>query len=398
MPKVEWKWYSDVIFVIFDAGNTSPVKEWTVPMSEALRSLLALTAAEGIGDMYAKKLLRHFGSAEAVMQASEKELRRVEGIDSARVRGLKAPVDAARIDAELEFIAKNNIRVSSILDSSYPQRLLDNADAPPLLYSKGNVDANMSKVLAVVGSRKNTAIGKQFTEELVAGLAPYKPCIVSGLAYGIDIAAHKAALEAGLSTIGVLAHGLDRIYPAAHREVALRMQDQGGLMTEYMSGTNPDRQNFPSRNRIVAGMCDGIIVVETAQKGGAMITAKLALSYNRQVFALPGRYNDPRSEGCNYLIKTNIAGLITSAEDVAEELGWNRGEQKQPMTVQPKLFDTLSGEEQVLYDIISEKEGIHIDELLIKTGMENAALASLLLQLEFANAISSMPGKRYRAV
>ncbi len=365
-------------------------------MDEELFNLLGLHQIEGIGDVLARKLLQHFGNAKALFEASAKALKSIEGIDQHRISSIQKGFDAKLVEKELKFIEQNKIQVHSILDESYSKSLKEIPDAPFILFSKGNVTLNHPRPIAIVGSRHHTPQGKQFTEELVQELTAFNPCIISGLAYGIDIIAHKAALEAGLSTIAVLAHGLDRIYPQVHQSTAKQMLDSGGLLTEYLSGTNPDKQNFPMRNRIVAGMSNATIVIETADKGGAMITAKLALSYNRDVFALPGRYNDLRSAGCNYLIKTNIAQLITNAKDVAGFLNWIDDVQQNKNSIQQKLFDAYSEDEQLLLDLIQNKEGIHIDELQIKSGFGSSNLATLLLQLEFGGTIATMPGKRYK--
>jgi DNA processing protein len=262
-----------------------------------------------------------------------------------------------------------------------------------MLYTKGSVGLNPKKSVAIIGTRKNTDYGRQVTEDLVEGLKDLDITIISGLAHGIDAIAHRKALECGLPTFAVLAHGLDRIYPVAHKGLAKEIIGQGALITEHISGTNPDKQNFPMRNRIVAAMSDITIVVETDIKGGAMITAKLAASYNRDVAAFPGRATDSRSRGCNYLVKTNIAQLITGVEDLLEMMNWQRDIEKK--AVQAKLFDNLSGEELQLVKTLQGRDAVHIDELMLKAGLNSSVLASLLLSLEFQNVIRSMPGKRY---
>lgn len=363
-------------------------------MNEERLYLLALAQMKGVGDVLARRLLEHFGSAQAIFEAPKAALKKLEGMER-KYKIFQEPWERSKVVKELHFMERNEIAMHSIISNSYPHSLKEISDAPYLLFSQGNCSLNANRKIAIVGSRHNTPIGKQFTEELIAALKPYQPCIVSGLAYGIDIIAHKAAVENGLQTIGVLAHGLDRIYPAAHYHIAQEMKQNGALLTEYPSNTRPDKQNFPSRNRIVAGMTDATIVIETAEKGGAMITAKLALSYDRAVFALPGRYNDQRSIGCNYLIKTNIAQLISHVEDVVNYLNWSDDANSKTKSIQQRLFQTFNVEEQQLIDLISQKSEIHIDELQIKTGFDNSQLAALLLQLEFANAIHSLPGKRY---
>jgi DNA protecting protein DprA len=365
-------------------------------MEEEIFYLLGLSQVDGIGDILARKLLQHFGSAKALFAATAKELKYIEGIDHSRISGIRKGFDAKTIEKEMHFIASNAIEVHSILSASYPERLKQINDAPCILFSKGNIDLNQERPVAIVGSRHNTLQGKQFTEELIQTLKDYGVFVISGLAYGIDIIAHKAALSAGLPTLAVLAHGLDQVYPAAHRHTVDKMLQNGGIISEYPSGSELKKQNFPARNRIVAGMAEATIVIETDIKGGAMITAKLALNYNRDVFALPGRYNDPRSDGCNYLIKTNIAQLITEGEDIALFMDWQEKDKKALPGIQPKLFATFSGAEQALLQLIQQKESIHVDELQIKSGQNSSNLARLLLQLEFMNAIISLPGKRYK--
>ncbi|HTO15504.1 MAG TPA: DNA-processing protein DprA [Edaphocola sp.] len=364
-------------------------------MDKELFYLLGLNQIKGIGDVRGRKLLEHFGSAEAIFNTSSKALKEIEVLDTNSFANLKKGFDEKVVEKELNFIQKNNIQVHSFLFDSFPKKLKEIPDCPFILFSKGKCSLNDNRTIAIVGSRNNTPIGKSFTEQFINDLKEFQPTIVSGLAYGIDIIAHKAAVEAGLPTIGVLAHGLDMIYPAVHRKTATEMLDNGGLLTEYCSGTIPDKPNFPSRNRIVAGLCDATIVIETDIKGGAMITAKLALSYNRDVFAVPGRYNDIRSKGCNYLIKTNIAQLLTEVNDLAEFLNWDLKKINRKR-IQQKLFADFSKEEMDIIKILEEKETIHIDEFQIKTRMNNTELATILLQLEFSNTITSLPGKRYK--
>lgn len=367
-------------------------------MEEEIFYLLGLHQVEGIGDILARKLLQHFGSAKALFSATAKDLKFIEGIDHSRINAIRKGFDTQIIEKEMRFMKRNGITGHSILSDSYPERLKQINDAPCILFSKGDIDLNRERPVAIVGSRHNTPQGKQFTEELIEVLKDYGVFVISGLAYGIDIIAHKAALACGLPTLAVLAHGLDQVYPATHAHIVDKMLQNGGILSEYPYGTEPKKQNFPARNRIVAGMAEATIVIETALKGGAMITAKLALCYNREVFALPGRYNDPRSTGCNYLIKTNIAQLMSEGKDIALFMNWLEKGQKVPAGIQPKLFDTFSGEEQALLQLIQQKNEIHVDELQIKSGLGSSDLARLLLQLEFMNAIISLPGKRYKLV
>jgi DNA processing protein len=262
------------------------------------------------------------------------------------------------------------------------------------LYYRGNADLNHAKIISIIGTRNNTDYGKQVTEKLVADLAEENVLILSGLAFGIDAIAHKSALQYNLPTVGVLAHGLDTIYPSHHKSLAKEMLQAGGLLTEFTKNTKPDKHNFPRRNRIVAGMADATIVVETAVKGGSMITAELALNYNRDVFAFPGKTTDSKSAGCNYLIKQKHAVLLTDAQQLIETLGWQKKKAK-PKS-QKELFIELSADERTIIDILREKETIHIDELFLKSGLSSSSIAASMLSLELQNVIISLPGKMYK--
>lgn len=357
---------------------------------------LALTQVSWIGNKLARALLSKFGTVQAIFEAKEKQLSVIEGVGKQRIKALKEAIDKERIEEELKFIRQHDIKPIFINHPDYPRLLKDCPDAPVMLYFKGNGLKQFQKKIAIVGTRNHTDYGRQMVEDLVAGFKDLDDVvIVSGLAYGIDSIAHKSALKNGLATIGVLGHGLDRVYPAQNRKLAGEMVHQGGLLTEYISGTNADRQNFPQRNRIVAGMADVVVVVETGAKGGSMITAKLACSYNREVAAFPGRSIDSRSEGCNYLIKTNIARMITHAGDLMEMMNW-QPETEQSRVVQKKLFDSLEPDERKVIDFIKTDKEIHIDELSLKTGMPDSKMASVLLSLELEGLVRSLPGKRYR--
>ena len=262
------------------------------------------------------------------------------------------------------------------------------------MYYKGNADLNNSKIVSVVGTRTPSEYGKHMTEKLIKDLSHSGVLVVSGLAYGIDVLAHKESLSNNLDTVGVLAHGLDRLYPAAHTNYAKKMVQQGGLLTEFMSQTNPDRENFPKRNRIVAGMCDALIVVESKRQGGSLITATIANAYNKDVFAFPGRADELLSEGCNGLIKSNKASLIESAEDLFYIMNWNE-EKKQPKS-QIQLFTNLSDEEQFIIDCFKDKSQLHIDEICAFTQLPISKTSSHLLTLEFSNLVKSLPGKMFQ--
>ncbi len=363
-------------------------------MQQELLYRIALTAVPNIGPVQAKILVDHFGNAEDIFKAKKDFLENIEGIGTARAKNIKNFTDFAAVEQEIEFIEKYKIQTLFLTDHQYPKRLLNCYDAPTMLYYRGNADLNSSKIVSIVGTRNNTDYGRQITEQLVSDLQSFKVIIVSGLAYGIDIIAHKAALQNNLQTVGVLAHGLDKIYPKLHLSIAKQMTMYGGLLTEFPKGTLPDKHNFPRRNRIVAGMADATVVIETADKGGSIITAELAEGYNRDVFAFPGRINDAKSAGCNYLIKNNKAFLLSNAEELVEWLGWK--EKKAKRKRQKELFITLTPEEQVLVAILKEKDSVNIDEINIKSGLNSSSVASALLSLEFQNVVTSLPGKLYK--
>lgn len=362
--------------------------------NEDLLYQVALTLIPSIGPVHTKALVEHFGEAKRVFTAKIKEFLPIDGMTEAKVNAIKSFEDFTEAEHEIAFIEKYKIHPLFITGKNYPQRLLHCYDAPPLLYYRGNADLNTSKVISIIGTRDNTDYGKHFTDKLVEELKEHNVLIVSGLAYGIDAAAHKAALKNGLKTVGVLAHGLDILYPAHHKAMAREMTQQGGLLTEFRKSMKADRHNFPRRNRIVAGMADATVVIETAIKGGSMITAGLANGYNRDVFAVPGRINDEKSEGCNYLIKSNRAILLTETQQLLETLGWEK--RKTTRKIQKELFIELSKEEQVIVDILKEKDLVHIDELYLKSALSSSTVAAAILTLELQNVIASLPGKLYK--
>lgn len=355
---------------------------------------IALTLIPNIGSVQAKILLEHFGDVESIFKASQKKLEAIESIGEVRASSIKAFEDFATAEKEIEFITRYKIQSLFITDKDYPQRLLHCFDAPVLLYYRGNAALNTSRIISIIGTRSCTDYGKQFTEKLVADLREQQVLIVSGLAFGIDATAHKAAVQNCLPTVGVLAHGLDTIYPSQHKNLAKEMVQNGGLLTEFMQDCKPDKHNFPRRNRIVAGMADATIVIETAVKGGSMITAELARNYNRDVFALPGKITDTKSEGCNYLIKHKHAVLLTDANQLMETLGWQQ--KKVKPKAQKSLFVDLSKDEIIIVEILRQKENTHIDELFLISGLSSSAVAAAMLNLELQGTISSLPGKIIR--
>ena len=363
-------------------------------MPDELLSQLALPLVPNIGCVQAKTLIAHLGSASAVFKAKKSLLEKIEGIGEIRAKSISGFQDFYKAEEELLFIKKYKIELLFLTDKNYPQRLLNCYDPPTMLFYKGNADLNASKIIAIVGTRNNSDYGKQATEKLVKELATENILIISGVAFGIDAIAHKAALKNNLKTIGVLAHGLDTIYPSEHASLAKNMVNNGGLLTEFASSTKPDKHNFPIRNRIVAGMSDAIIVVETGTKGGSIITAELANGYNKDVFAFPGKNTDMKSAGCNQLIKNNKAILLTDSRQLIEAMGWEE-KQKPKTRKQKELFIELSTDEKVIVDLLKEKDAIHIDELNHKSNLSSSAVAAAILNLELQNIVCSLPGKMY---
>jgi len=355
---------------------------------------ISLSLVPNIGDVHAKALVNYFGDATSIFKARKKELEDIEGIGSVRAKSIKEFANFSLAEAEILFIEKYKITPLFITDKNYPQRLLNCYDSPSILYYRGNADLNASKIISIVGTRNNNEYGKSVCEKIIADLADQNILIVSGLAFGIDSIAHKSALKNNLKTIGVLGHGLDRIYPTQNKLLAKQMIESGGLLTDFKSGTNPDRQNFPKRNRIVAGISDAVLVIESGLKGGSLITAELANGYNRDVFAIPGRISDIKNEGCNYLIKNNKAALITSADDLLENMQWK--EKKISIKKQRELFIELTVDEKIIINILQQQSHVHIDEVFIKSGLNSSAVASALLTLEMQGVVSSLPGKLYK--
>lgn len=358
---------------------------------------IALTLIDGVGDVLAKQLISYCGSAEAVFKEKRRVLESIPDIGPKTAKAIIAFKDFERAEKELAFIRKHSIEVYFYLDEDYPHRLKHCPDAPVLLYYKGTASLNKKRMVAIVGTRNATDYGKNFTTRLVEELAAMHVSVVSGLAYGIDITAHKACVSMSVETIGVLAHGLDRVYPFIHSGIARKMVACGGLITEHISGANPDKENFPKRNRIIAGLCDAVVVVEAATKGGALITAEIADSYNRDVFALPGRIDDVHSEGCNLLIKSHKASMLQSAADIRYIMGWDDEKQKSK-PAQTSLFVQLSEEEKIIIGILSEKSKAPVDDIYIRSGMVQSKVASLLLNLEFSGLVRCLPGKIYELV
>ncbi len=368
-------------------------------MEEELLYQVGLTLIEGIGDVNAKSLLAYCGSAGEVFRQKSTHLQKIPGIGRLLAKSITGskPV-LSKAEKEIAFIHKYKIRPLFFTGEDYPRRLKTCSDSPVLLYYKGTADLNADKIIAVVGTRRPSDYGKEKTQEFIKDLSGSGILVISGLAYGIDITAHKAALDNGLETVGVLAHGLDRIYPQVHDKTAKRMLAQGGLLTDFMSGTNPDAVNFPKRNRIVAGLCDALVVVESKRTGGSLITATIANSYNKDVFAYPGRAGDGLAEGCNGLIKQNRAGLVESAADVLDAMQWLEEEKVKNKSKQIPLLVNLSDDEKLIVGLLSEKKSVHMDEICQATRLPISKVSALLLQLEFSNLVKSKPGKMFERV
>lgn len=368
---------------------------------EELYHFLALQLVPGIGVSLTKALISYHKSAVDIFRTSVKDLARTPGIGETLAQRIKHFIreEQKTIDQEWDFLQKNRIRILPFYSSDFPNKLKSISASPSMLFFKGNLDLNSFRMIAIVGTRKATTYGMAVTKKIVEDLKPYNVCIVSGLAYGIDIAAHKAALEAQMPTVAVVAHGLDRIYPPSHASIAKRMTEYGGIISEYFRGVKPDKENFPVRNRIVAGMSDAIIVVEAAESGGALITADFALNYKRDVFAVPGRIGDTYSEGANALIASGKAHIYTRVDDLLKKLHWDEdGRHERVKVVQTNLFPEFTAAEERILDIVRKADKIHIDLLRDAADMPVSQLIPLLTELEIKGAIIGLPGKLYQAL
>jgi DNA processing protein len=357
---------------------------------------IALTMVKDIGPIIGRNLIGYCGSAENVFKTKSSQLIKIPGVGEATARKLKEANLMERAEAEVQFTKKNKIKVLFFKDEDYPNRLKNFNESPLILYYKGNQNLNHSRVVSIVGTRRPTESGRAFCNQLVQDLSSYNVLLTSGLAYGIDVTAHKMCLKKDIPTVGVLGHGLDTLYPASHKKVSEQMINQGGLLSEFHSSSKFEKENFPLRNRIIAGMSDAVIVVESKEKGGSMITAEFANKYNKDVFAVPGRFNDIYSKGCNLLIKSHKALVIESIKDLLHIMRWE--EMDSQKNIQGQLFIDLSPEEKTLYEILQSQEKPGIDMLSYKTQMPSSELANVLLNLEFKGLIRSLPGKRYMII
>lgn len=358
--------------------------------------LLALQSVEGVGDIMAKKLLTHCGSAEAVFKAKVSQLAAIDGVGSILLNNLKDKTVFDKADQELHFIQSHDINTVYFQDENYPDRLKYCIDGPVLLFTSGNIDLKNKKIISIVGTRQITSYGMEFCRKLIEDIAPLDPIIVSGFAYGVDIVAHQLAMENNLQTIGIVAHGLNQIYPKTHKKYVAKVEQNGGFMTEFWSSSNPDKENFVRRNRIVAGISEATIVIESAERGGSLITANIANDYNRDVFAVPGRTSDKYSQGCNNLIKTQKANLLTSAADLVYILNWDLEKETKP--VQKQLFVTLDEDEQKVYDYLLKTGKELMDIIALRCDFPIYKISGLLLNMELKGVIRPLPGKLFEAI
>ncbi|TRX52447.1 DNA-protecting protein DprA [Fulvivirga sp. M361] len=356
---------------------------------------LALHFIPGIGNFLVRQLISYCGSAENVFKANKSRLLKVPGIGEVAANSILNQKPIQKAEEEFKRAEEEGVTILLYTDEQYPYRLKQIYDAPAVLFIKGNAQLNAAKIVAVVGTRKATEYGRSITKDLVTGLTEHNALIISGLAYGIDIQAHKTALKCGLPTLGVMAGGINKIYPASHRSTAYEMQDNGGIITEQSFDTTPEPPKFPARNRIIAGMADAIVVIEAASKGGALITAEMGNEYNRDVFAVPGEVGQTYSVGCNNLIKKNKAHLLTGISDLEYIMNWDKGSAVE-QAPQPDLTSLNQDEKMVLQELDKYKKGTQIDKLSWSTQIPINKLASVLLTLEFQGWVKSLPGKNYK--
>lgn len=364
--------------------------------SEDLLYTLALQHIPNLGDTTAKKLIRHFGNAENIFREKKSNLLKLDGVGSTRIKEINDPRHLKAAEEELKFIESNDVTCHYFQESDYPEKLKHCIDGPVLLFSRGNIDLNRKRIISIVGTRQITSHGVSFCENLIADIAPLDPVIVSGFAYGVDITAQKAAVKNGLQTIGCLAHGFNQIYPKVHKKYISQVEENGGFFTDFWSTDKFDRNNFLKRNRIIAGLSEATLVIESAEKGGALVTADIAGSYDREVFAVPGRPTDKFSSGCNNLIKAQKAHVLTSAADLAYILNWEIEEKQKP--VQKQLFVELEDDEQKLYEFLKTRGKTELDLLALNCNFPTFKTASLLLNMELKGVIRPLPGKLFEVI
>jgi len=364
---------------------------------------LALVNTPGIGSVTIRQLISYCGSAEKVFESDYKRLIKIPGIGDKVARIILKKDGISQAETEWSNCIKSGTRLSFFSDNTYPNRLKSLYDAPVVLYSRGNFDYNNQRTIGIVGTRQISEYGKSITETIIKDLVPFNALVVSGLAYGVDITAHRACLRYELPTIGVMASGLNVIYPATHQKTAREMEERGGIVTENALNTKPDFMRFPARNRIIAGLSDITVVIESAKKGGSLITVEFAQNYHREVFAVPGNLTNPQSEGCNQLIRDNKAAIFTSVEAMAESIGWNLQNKESDLNVNPlkmsesgmASFEGFTQDEGQVLSLLKQKGTMQLDELSWQSGMHLNKLANLLLNLEFQGIVRSLPGKKY---
>ena len=361
---------------------------------EKLLAVLRLQKSKAIGDILAKKLIVNVGDVAQIFKEKSTTLQRINGIGSHVIKHLLDSKNILEAEQELAYIKKNNIEYTYFLEDDYPKNLHNCIDSPILFFKDGNINFNNDKIISIVGTRNMSSYGRDFCTKLVEGIAEFNPIIVSGFAYGVDICAHKAAIKNSLQTIAVLAHGFEQIYPKVHKKYINQVNENGGFLTEFWSEEQPLRENFLKRNRIVAGISKATIIIESASKGGSLVTADIANSYDRDVFALPGRVTDVYSKGCNGLIKNNQAHVLTSANDIIKMLNWDLSEQvKKP--IQKQLFVELNFEEQILYDYLLKNGKQLLDIIALECNIPIFQLSSILLKMELKGITKPLPGKMF---
>ncbi|WP_346883792.1 DNA-processing protein DprA [uncultured Algibacter sp.] len=358
---------------------------------------LALQHVPNIGDIIAKRLISHCGSAEAVLKEKKHNLLKIDGIGTVTISDLYKSHHIKEAEKEIEFIKDNDIEVAYFEDPHYPEKLKHCIDGPLLLFMSGNINLKQQHIISIVGARKITTSGITFCENLVEQLAPFNPVIISGFAYGTDITAHKAAIKHNLQTLGCLAHGLNQIYPKVHKKYMVDMEKNGGFFTDFWSSDTFDKNNFLKRNRIIAGLSEATIVIESAEKGGSLVTADIASSYNRDVFAVPGRTTDLQSVGCNNLIKQQKAHMLTTPLDVPYILNWELEGDKKP-AIQKQLFVELDATEKLIYNYLKENQKQPLDGIAVNCNLPIFKVASVLLTMELKGVIRPLPGKLFEII
>ena len=364
---------------------------------EKLLAVLRLQKSKAVGDILAKKLILATGDVRQIFSEKKNSLAKINGIGTHVLKHLFDSENIKLAEKELNYITENNIAYSYFLDDDFPKNLQQCIDSPILIFKDGKIDLKNERIISIVGTRNITSYGRDFCKELIKELKEYNPIIVSGFAYGIDICAHKEAIENELQTIAVLAHGFEQIYPKSHKKYINQVNENGGFITEFWHDENPLRENFLKRNRIVAGISQATIIIESAEKGGSLVTADIANSYSRDVFAVPGRTSDLFSKGCNRLIKDNKAALLTSAKDVAKMLNWDMQQRASPK-LQTQLFIELNSEEQKIYDYLLKNGKQVLDLIALECQIPIYKLAPMLLQLEMKGVLKPLPGKLFEVI